>query len=56
MGNGWWKLEYWKKDDEGNDIKINDIDRHHIGEALIGGCNEGELCYEEGDEKESSYD
>lgn len=45
---GWWKLEAWKKDSQGNEVELTQYDREHIAKLIIEGCVEGEVV--DGDE------
>ena len=40
---GWWKLEAWKEDDNGNDAELDEADLEHIAESIKEGCNQGEV-------------
>lgn len=41
MGN--WTLDFWKMDEEGNDIELTDADKKHIAEKIKEGYLSGEL-------------
>jgi len=44
---GWWTLETWKQDSEGNDVELNMDDWGHIAEAIEQGFTSGEICDQE---------
>jgi len=44
---GWWNLETWKKDSEGNDVELNMDDLGHIAEAIQQGFTNGEVYDED---------
>jgi len=46
---GWWKLEAWKEDSNGNDIELDDADLEHIAGAIKEGYTQGEVV--DGDEQ-----
>jgi uncharacterized membrane protein len=47
---GWWKIEYWRMDKNGNKTtEMKDEDLQHIAELIKEGYNEGEVNDEESD-------
>lgn len=48
---GWWKLEAWKENAEGEPVELADYDLEHIGEAIKEGFTQGEVV--DGDDDKS---
>ena len=48
---GYWKLESWKQDENGNDMELNDCDLKHIGELIEEGYTSGEVVSGESEEE-----
>jgi hypothetical protein len=45
---GWWKLEAWKLNSEGETTdQLSDTDREHIAESIKDGCTSGEIIDED---------
>jgi hypothetical protein len=45
---GWWKLEAWKLNSEGETTdQLSDADLEHIAESIKDGCTSGEINDEE---------
>ena len=40
---GWWKLEAWKENSNGETVDLNDADLQHIVESIKKGYTEGEV-------------
>ena len=41
---GWWKIEYWRLDKDGNSTsELEDVDLEHIAELIKEGYNQGEV-------------
>ena len=40
---GYWKLETWKKDSQGEEVDLDEVDWAHIADQIRQGCTEGEV-------------
>lgn len=41
---GWWKIEYWRLDKDGNETsELEDVDLEHIAGLIKEGYKEGEV-------------
>lgn len=51
---GWWRIEYWKTDENDKDMELDDADLEHIAELIKERYTEGEVC--DGDSKDNKED
>jgi hypothetical protein len=47
---GYWKIEYWKENDKGEEVDLTTADLEHIAELIKEGYTEGDIP--DGDEDE----
>jgi len=46
---GYWKLETWKEDTQGNDVELDEDDLKHISEMIMEGYTQGEVIDSDAD-------
>lgn len=44
---GGWKIEYWKENNKGKEVELNDSDLEHIAELIQEGYTSGEITDED---------